>query len=209
MKIWDLPTRLYHWLQALLFTLVAMSGFNGGGPHVTFGLALLSLLLWRICWGVFGSETSRFSQFIRSPRVVLNYLKGKYSPKPGHNPAGGLMVFALLTLLIIQCLSGLALAGWFDNFSLLDNILSVQFYHIVEGIHVFVAKTLVGLVVIHLAAIVIYKLRKKPLVLAMITGKQTHPEPIQSGTLHFASNLKALVLFVAALSVTIAIVASL
>ena len=209
MKIWDLPTRLYHWMQALLFTLVALSGFNGGGPHITFGLALFSLLLWRLAWGILGSETSRFSQFIHSPRVVLSYLKGNYSAKPGHNPVGGLMVFALITMLITQCLSGLALAGWFDSFSFLEGVLNEQFYYMVEGVHLFVAKSLVLLVAIHLAAILIYKLRKKPLVLAMITGKQRNQIPTQSNTLEFASNLKALVLFVAALSVTIAIVASL
>ena len=209
MKIWDLPTRLYHWMQALLFTLVALSGFNGGGPHITFGLALFSLLLWRLAWGILGSETSRFSQFIHSPRVVLSYLKGNYSAKPGHNPVGGLMVFALITMLITQCLSGLALAGWFDSFSFLQGVLDEQFYYMVEGVHLFVAKSLVLLVAIHLAAILIYKLRKKPLVLAMITGKQRNQIPTQSDTLEFASNLKALVLLVAALSVTIAIVASL
>ncbi|MGR5062991.1 cytochrome b/b6 domain-containing protein [Photobacterium sp. DNB22_13_2] len=209
MKIWDLPTRLYHWLQAILFTFLALSGFNGGGPHIAFGLALFALLIWRLSWGVLGSDTSRFSQFIHSPRVIINYLKGRYQPKPGHNPAGALMVFVLLTILIIQCLSGLALTGWFDNFRMLDDILDDQFYTAVESIHAFAAKALVGLVFTHLVAIFVYKLRNKPLVLAMITGKQQHGLEISSDTLHFASNKKALILFVAALSVTMAIVASL
>lgn len=119
------------------------------------------------------------------------------------------MVSTLLTMLIVQCLSGLALAGWFDNFSFLEGVLDDTFYSIVESVHLLVANTLVGLVALHLAAILIYKLRKKSLVLAMITGKQGYQASVKPDALEFASNLKALVLFVAALSVTIAIVASL
>ncbi|PSU35897.1 cytochrome b/b6 domain-containing protein [Photobacterium lutimaris] len=209
MKVWDLPTRLYHWLQAILFTLLALSGFNGGGPHIAFGLALFALLLWRISWGIVGSDTSRFAQFIHSPRIVISYLKGKYRSKPGHNPAGALMVFSLLTILTLQCLSGLALTGWFDNFSMLGSILDEPFYSTAENVHLFTAKALMGLVFTHLAAIFFYKLRNKPLVLAMVTGKQQNNIEMPSVALHFASNIKALVLFVAALSVTMAIVASL
>lgn len=77
MKIWDLATRLYHWVQALLFIALMASGLSGNGPHVQLGLALFTLLLWRLTWGVIGSETSLFRQFLRSPKGVIKKLKKK------------------------------------------------------------------------------------------------------------------------------------
>ena len=115
MKIWDLPTRLYHWLQAALFVGLAASGFNGQGPHIYLGLALFSLLIWRIIWGIVGSDTSRFTQFISSPAKIIRYLSGKESTKQGHNPLGAWMVVAMITVLTLQCLSGVVIAGLLDN----------------------------------------------------------------------------------------------
>lgn len=87
MKVWDLSTRLYHWAQAGLFVALMASGFSGNGPHVQLGLAMMTLIVWRIVWGVVGSETSRFRQFLRSPKRVFNYLLGREPSRPGHNPA--------------------------------------------------------------------------------------------------------------------------
>lgn len=208
MKIWDLPTRLYHWLQAALFVGLAASGFNGQGPHIYLGLALFALLLWRIVWGVIGSDTSRFAQFISSPKTILRYLSGKGSNQHGHNPIGAWMVFAMIGTLTIQCLSGIIIAGFLDN--LLGQILTDDLFDIMVTIHVIAARALVAFVVLHLLAIVIYKLRSKPLVWAMISGRkamnsgdvQTNPDDV----LHFASNTKAFIVLIAAVLVTMAIV---
>lgn len=85
MKIWDLPTRLYHWAQALLFLGLLITGNSGEGPHIPLGLALLTLLIWRIIWGWIGSQTSRFAQFIKPPRDVVHYFRGEITEKAGHN----------------------------------------------------------------------------------------------------------------------------
>lgn len=208
MKIWDLPTRLYHWLQAALFVGLAASGFNGQGPHIYLGLALFALLLWRIVWGVIGSDTSRFAQFISSPKTILRYLSGKGPNRHGHNPIGAWMVFAMIGTLTIQCLSGIIIAGLLDN--LLGQILTDDLFDIMVTIHVIAARALVAFVVLHLLAIVIYKLRSKPLVWAMISGRkamnsgdvQTNPDDV----LHFASNTKAFIVLIAAVLVTMTIV---
>ncbi|MEZ8142387.1 hydrogenase [Enterovibrio norvegicus FF-33] len=188
MKIWDLPTRLYHWLQALLFTLLALSGFFGNGPHELFGLALATLLAWRVLWGFFGSETSRFRQFVRSPKTVINYLNGGHSHHGvGHNPAGGWMVITLLSLLLAQCFVGLSMGGYFDAYIHEDSLLYDM--DLLISVHATLAYLLLACVALHLLAIVIYNLRGKPLVKAMLTGKQ--PALTNTLSVFFRSNIRA------------------
>ncbi|MGF1703556.1 cytochrome b/b6 domain-containing protein [Photobacterium makurazakiensis] len=204
MKIWDLPTRLYHWLQAILFIGLTFSGFTGNGPHELLGLGLFCLIAWRIGWGLIGSDTSRFKQFIYSPQAVVKYFKGRHPATVGHNPAGGWMVVLMLTGLLIQCLTGLMLAGFFDSLPILSTALTDNAFMIAGTLHGLFARLLPVLILLHLAAIILYKLKKKPLVWAMISGKQKLTLAQQ---LSFASNRKALMLFVASLSVTMTIVA--
>lgn len=210
MKIWDLPTRLYHWLQAALFIGLAASGFNGQGPHVYLGLALFSLILWRLVWGIVGSDTSRFSQFISSPKSAWNYLRGKARPKPGHNPLGAWMVIGMITTLFIQCMTGLVIAGFFDAIPGSELVITDAVFDVLCAVHGIAARMLVAFVVLHLVAIIIYKLRSKPLVLAMITGKQNHSASTDyfrnSSQLSFSSNRKALLVLIASVLVTMTIV---
>ncbi|WP_019616903.1 cytochrome b/b6 domain-containing protein [Psychromonas ossibalaenae] len=203
MKVWDLPTRLYHWLQALLFAALIISGNQGQGPHVQLGLALFTLLLWRVLWGALGSQTSRFTDFISSPKSLFSYFRGKQGHKAGHNPAGGWMVVLMLLSLLLQCLSGLVLGGFADNLPYVDLWLTDSVFSFVELLHVVLAKLLPILIVVHLLAILFYKLRSKPLVWAMVTGYQKH---LSAGSVYFVSNKRALLLLVVSVLVTIAIV---
>ncbi|WP_375750485.1 cytochrome b/b6 domain-containing protein [Vibrio sp. HN007] len=192
MKVWDLPTRLYHWVQLVLFIGLVVSGLTEEGPHVIAGLILLSLLLWRVVWGFIGSETSRFTQFVKSPRVVTQYLQGKYPEKPGHNPAGALMVLALISLLLLQCFTGLALAGMLDPLPGSEVWLTDELFDLFVLVHENLFKGLITLSVLHVLAIIVYKIKSKPLVKAMFTGVQ---ENRQQETVYFASTyIAALVL---------------
>ncbi|UPR46574.1 cytochrome b/b6 domain-containing protein [Vibrio cyclitrophicus] len=210
MKIWDLPTRLYHWLQAALFIGLAVSGFSGNGPHIYLGLALFSLILWRLIWGMIGSDTSRFSQFVSSPRSAWQYLRGQIQPKPGHNPLGAWMVVGMITTLFVQCMTGLTIAGFFDTLPYSEVIITDDVFDLFATLHVIAARMLIAFVVLHLLAILTYKLRSKPLVLAMITGKQNQSlstAHFGNGTqLAFSSNRKALLVLIASVLVTMAIV---
>lgn len=210
MKIWDLPTRLYHWLQAALFIGLAGSGFSGNGPHIYLGLALFSLILWRLVWGMIGSDTSRFSQFMSSPRSAWQYLRGRVQPKPGHNPLGAWMVVGMITTLFVQCITGLAIAGFFDTFPYTEVIITDGVFDLLGTAHAIAARMLIAFVVLHLLAILVYKLLSKPLVLAMITGKQNQSlstAHFGNGTqLAFSSNRKALLVLIASVLVTMAIV---
>ncbi|MCX2792638.1 MULTISPECIES: cytochrome b/b6 domain-containing protein [Vibrio] len=211
MKIWDLATRLYHWAQALLFMALMASGLSGNGPHVQLGLALFTLLLWRLTWGVIGSETSLFRQFLRSPKRVITYLKGKSAATVGHNPAGGWMVAALLTTLMLQCISGMALGGLFDTWPYSDVWLNDNVFVGIEWLHLTLADLLPLLIVLHVGAILFYKLRGKPLLKAMITGKQPQMNKqaliTEQKIVYIAPQSRALGVLVAATLVTMAIVA--
>lgn len=197
MKVWDVPTRLYHWIQAGLFVGLAFSGLTEQGPHVYLGLTLFTLLIWRFIWGFIGSETSRFSQFVRSPKNVLLYVQGTHKALPGHNPAGGYMVITMILALFSQCLSGLALSGMLDPLPGSEYWLNDQIFDVCVFVHENLVDGLFILVGLHLAAILLYKIQNKPLVKAMFTGVQEHV----STKISFASNRRAIVVF--ALSVTI------
>ncbi len=204
MKIWDLPTRLYHWLQAFLFVGLIATGYQGEGPHLVLGLSLFTILVWRVLWGFVGSQTSRFAHFIRSPGRVLRYFRGQYTAGAGHNPAGGWMVLAMLISLLLQCLSGLVLAGFADGLPLADVWLTDSVFDAIALMHGLLAYGLPFLIGLHLIAILLYKLGSKPLVWAMVTGYHQHLNGI---SLRFESNKRALLVLLAPVLVTIAIVA--
>ncbi|RJX75131.1 hydrogenase [Vibrio sinensis] len=202
MKIWDLPTRLYHWLQALLF----IGLMTGLGPHLYLGLALFTLILWRIIWGFVGSDTSRFKHFISSPTRTIRYLQGKASSRIGHNPAGSWMVIALIGTIFVQCMTGMALVGFFDQIPYANLVLresNMGYFRILHGA---CAHLLLLFVFLHILAIVVYKLRSKPLLMAMITGKQKSITDNQTHSrLVFASNRRALFILIAMGLVTLLI----
>jgi len=108
LRVWDVPTRLVHWLLVLGFALSWWTGETGRLEwHRWSGYALLGLLTFRIYWGFFGSSTARFSRFVRGPKTVVSYLRGTWAQQPGHNPLGALSVVVMLVLLVAQIGFGL------------------------------------------------------------------------------------------------------
>src|SRR5690242_6646079 len=107
-RVWDGPTRIAHWFMALLFGLSWWTAETGHLEwHRWSGYGLLGLLVFRILWGFFGSSTARFAQFLRGPREIVAYVRGRWSLAPGHNPLGALSVLTLLLLLLAQVTLGL------------------------------------------------------------------------------------------------------
>src|SRR4029079_16675693 len=107
-RVWDLPVRLFHWLLVLLVAISLTRGYIGGTAlpwHMRSGYCILALVLFRIVWGLMGSQTARFSDFIRGPSHVIGYarslVKGASMFHAGHNPLGGLMVVLMLLLLLL------------------------------------------------------------------------------------------------------------
>jgi cytochrome b len=175
-RVWDLPTRLFHWALALCFVGLIATGTLGGSAmvlHFRFGYAVLALLLFRLIWGVVGGRWSRFSSFVAAPGTIWRYLSGRHQAEGelGHSTLGGLAVVAMLLLLSLQVGSGLMsddtisfagpLSAWVPN----DWVSLATSYHARVG-----RWALIALVVLHLAAIIFYTVRRRGLVEAMLHG---------------------------------------
>lgn len=180
-RIWDLPTRLFHWLLAACVIALVVTAKVGGNAmewHLRLGHAVLALLVFRIIWGLVGGYWSRFSTFIPSPGRLLRYLRQPAAAgSVGHNPLGALSVLALLLVLVAQVGTGLvsddeiSFAGPLTRFVSGDTIAWATGWHKDWG-----QWLLLGLLALHLCAIAFYTVvRRKPLVPAMLHGNQPTP----------------------------------
>ncbi len=110
-NVWDPLVRIFHWSLVLAFSVAYLSGEEESDIHIYSGYIILGLLVFRLLWGFVGTRYARFSDFIYSPRAILQYSKDLISGSPkhyiGHNPAGAAMIFALLLSLVVVTYSGL------------------------------------------------------------------------------------------------------
>ncbi len=176
-RVWDLPTRVFHW--ALLAGVVsafitAKLGGNAMVWHMRIGLFIGSLLMWRLIWGFVGGHHSRFLNFFHGPRRVIAYLQGKADPawSVGHNPMGALSVFALLAVLLGQFATGLISDDEIANTGPLAKFVSMATALSATGWHKHYGEcVIVGLVGMHVAAILFYTfVKKESLVKPMVQG---------------------------------------
>ncbi len=199
-RVWDLPTRLFHWALVVCVVGLAITGTLGGNLmvwHFRFGYSVLTLLMFRILWGLVGGRWSRFAAFIYSPRSVLAYLRGhgKLEHSVGHSPIGAGSVFAMLGFLLAQVGTGLlsddeiAFAGPLTRFVSNATVGMATNYHKNIGKWV-----LLALVVLHIAAIVFYLWRKHNLVYAMLHGDKEVVTPVPASRDNMTSRLVAAVL---------------
>ncbi len=171
-RVWDIPTRLVHWLLAALIPFSWWSAVSDHLPwHRLSGYAILGLLVFRLIWGFAGSQTARFSRFLRGPGAVGAYLRGAAKAGVGHNPLGGWSVMAMFAVLAAQV--GLGLFS-IDEDSVeggpLSSFIGFDTGRAVAHLHHRLFWVLVGLIALHLAAIAVYALRRRNLVGPMITG---------------------------------------
>jgi len=185
-RIWDLPTRLFHWAFAAC-VLGAYVTVKVGGLymdwHVRFGLAALGLVLFRLAWGFVGPRHARFASFVRGPAAVRAYLRGGSAPA-GHNPLGALSVLAMLLVIGVQTTTGLFATDDIMASGPLYNRVAESVSRWLTGLHQLNEWLIVTLVVLHLLAVGWYALvRRRRLVRAMITGDMPAaqlPEDAQS-----------------------------
>ena len=172
-RLWDLPTRIFHWSLVLLVAIAVVSGETGGewmGVHAKAGIAIIGLITFRLIWGVTGSTYARFAHFTPAPSELLAYFKGEWKGV-GHNPLGALSVFALLALLAAQSSTGLFSNDDIDFTGPLFNLVDQGLSNKITGFHQILAKALFVLLAVHIVAIIFYTLVKKDnLVKPMITG---------------------------------------
>jgi cytochrome b len=178
-RIWDLPTRVFHWSLAASLVGLTATGYAGGAWmdwHGRMGSLVLALLLFRIVWGFAGGRWSRFAAFWPTPSRVRSYLQGPHAPehKAGHNPLGALSILAMLLLLFAQVATGLVGDDGGGYSGPLNAYVSSAFGLAATLLHKQVGQWLLfGLVLLHVAAIVFYRIaRRRKLVRAMIDGDQ-------------------------------------
>ena len=212
LQIWDLPVRLFHWALVLLLAMAWWTAENGVLDwHRRAGYAILTLVLFRVLWGFFGSSTARFSHFLRGPITVGGYVRHSLfgrSPatQAGHNPLGGWSVMAMLGLIAVQVILGFFAVD-------VDGIESGPYSYLVDfetgraaaEWHELVFNLLLALIALHVLAILYYALGKRDnLVGPMIRGGR--PWSGERPALRFAPLYLALGLFlVSALTVWVAV----
>jgi cytochrome b len=209
-RIWDLPTRLFHWALVLCIVGSVISVKIGGNAtlwHMRFGYAVFALLAFRFLWGFAGGRWSRFASFAYSPATVLRYLRGQGRSDEhldvGHSPLGSASVFALLLFLAAQVATGLfaddeiATTGPLVQFVSGATSLQLTSYHKSVGQWVLLALT-----VMHVSAIVVYRVRKrKDLVGPMIGGDKWLPAGVPESRDSHATRALAVALLTACIAV--------
>jgi cytochrome b len=186
-RVWDLPTRLFHWLLAACVIGSVVSAKVGGNAmvwHFRLGYVILSLLAFRLVWGLVGGHWSRFARFVYSPATLLRYLRGKATAAEyldvGHTPTGALSVFALLTILLVQVGTGLVADDEIANTGPLIRFVSGATSSAATSWHKGYGQwIIIGLVVLHVLAVVFYLVKKRQnLVAPMLSGDKSLPEGV-------------------------------
>jgi cytochrome b len=201
-RVWDLPTRLFHWtLAATLIGSVASAKIGGNAMvwHFRFGYLVFALLLFRVLWGLVGGRWSRFISFLYAPATLWRYLRGRVQASEwldvGHNPLGALSVFALLLALAAQVATGLVSDDEIANIGPLNRFVSLDTGVSATGWHSEWGQWLIGaLVALHVAAIAFYTWRGHGLIGAMVDGDKTLPADTPASRDSTASRLLAGVL---------------
>lgn len=200
-RVWDLPTRIFHWGLLICVAGLFTTAYWPGAPidwHARFGYGVLTLLAFRLAWGLVGGHWSRFVNVVPSPASLLAYFRGgpERAPRAGHNPLGGLSVLAMLLALALQVGTGLisddeiAFVGPLNRFVQSATGLAATGWHKDVGQWIVVA-----LIVLHLLAIGYYTLvRRSKLVAAMVHGDKAVDAPTVASRDDLRSRLGALVL---------------
>lgn len=172
--VWDIPTRLFHWLFAISFCIAYLTSESERWQlwHVTAGYLFGALLVFRVLWGFIGSRYARFREFIATPRTVMTYLRSLMTQQPlhfvGHNPAGA---WAILGILLLG--TGTVITGW-ASFN--------EYGEWIGELHEGIVNVLLSIVIIHVAGVFVSSLlHKENLVRAMLNGyKKGHNGAIKS-----------------------------
>lgn len=203
-RVWDLPTRVFHWALAFCVCGSVVSAKLGGNAmvwHFRFGYLIFALLLFRLVWGLMGGHWSRFANFAFSPFATLRYLRGKSEPQDqhdvGHSPLGALSVFAVFGILAAQVATGLFADDEISNTGPLIKFVSNATSLLLTKWHKTYGQwTILTLVVLHVVAIAFYVLcKKRDLLRAMVSGDKQLPAATLVSTDSLNTRVSAALLF--------------
>lgn len=205
LRVWDLPTRVFHWLLAFCVIALVITGMRGGSAmewHLKLGYSVLTLLIFRVVWGFIGGHWSRFKQFFYSPLTILRYLRGQSKPEHdvGHNPLGSLSVWGLLFILGAQIATGLMSDDEIATQGPLVKFVSSALSSLATSYHKHWGKWIIMvLVCLHIAAILFYLFKKKEnLIRPMLHGDKEshHTDVLPASKDALAQRLTALTIFI-------------
>ncbi len=210
--VWDFPIRFFHWSLVILIASLFYTGFAGEMIwHFRLAYIALTLIFFRIFWGFFGSSYARFNNFLFPPLEILNYLKNIFNPQTkkhylGHNPLGGLSVIVLLSLILVQGISGLFTTDDIASEGALYSLVSSKTGAFFTKLHKTNFKLIIAMVAIHISAIFFYLFYKKEnLIKPILSGYK-----ILSETPHVKSTkLWVALLFLLISSVLVAMIVNL
>lgn len=183
--VWDLPTRVFHWLLVTATTTAFVTGFILPqwwlGAHRSAGYVIVGLLVFRFVWAAFGSEHSRLADFAYSPSETLGHLRGILMLGPrhylGHNPAGAAMIFALAFVLCGLVVTGLLIEAGEEKIGPLAGVTTYAVGHAAKAFHEVLVWILAAMVAGHVAGVIVESLlTHENLVASMITGRKELPE---------------------------------
>jgi len=182
--VWDAPTRLFHWLVVILVAAAYTTWrLNWMDLHAGIGVVLLALVLFRILWGFFGSDSARFRRFLATPAAAARHLVNMFRPEPdheaGHNPAGGWMVLLLLFLLLAEVLTGIYVLNDVADEGPFTELVPPAIANAISALHSIFWDALLAAVAAHIGAILLYATAKRQnLVAPMITGWKMLPQTV-------------------------------
>ena len=207
-RIWDLPTRLFHWLLVISIVAAIVTGKIGGNAivwHGRIGLFIVGLLAFRIVWGFIGSTYARFASFFPTPAKIGSYLRGQWRGL-GHNPLGALSVFGLLAAIALQLVTGLFANDDIAYQAYLSGLIDKSLGDTLTGVHRLAINLLIALIGLHLAAIVFYAhVKKDNLVKPMLTGWKETEEGTEDSSAQSATG-GGMVAFIVAMAVALSAV---
>lgn len=200
-RIWDLPTRLFHALLIFCVIGLVISGEIGGDAmrfHFWLGYGVLTLIFFRLAWGLFGGHWSRFIHFLPKPSTLKAYIqevrRKQATPHVGHNPLGALSVLAMLSILLLQVFSGFMSDDEISNAGPWTALIPGDWVEWATEYHGEVGKAvLLTLIGLHVAAVLYYKhIKKDDLISPMLHGDKNVPEGTPASCDTFSSRLFAI-----------------
>ena len=201
-QVWDISVRIFHWALVLGMGFLWYSGEEGGNImlwHMYIGYTLLGLVIYRLCWGLYGSYYASFSTFLASPKTIFHYLKALQSAQPAHylshNPLGGWMALLLMILVAIQATTGLFSSDDILTEGPLYSWVSSATASTLTGIHKLNFNLLLLCAGLHIGAVLIHRLKGENLVKPMLTGQKSAPNttahPVPYGRMVFTVLISA------------------
>jgi cytochrome b len=204
-KVWDWPTRLFHWSLVAAFAGAYVSNKLGAGYfslHAFFGYSVIVLVIFRIIWGFVGARHARFANFVKGPRGVLHYVsavgRGRHARYVGHNPLGALMVLVLLALLGAQAALGLFGNDEIFNTGPLAALVSKDTSLLFTSFHRKLFYVILAAIIVHVSAVLAHVVvMREPIIRAMVTGSKPSSFVPHEDSIRSSRGAIAFVLFAA------------